>query len=75
MILNYIFKIEFVHIFHKTALICAVEKRNIDIIQLLLAHDKIDANTINILSFLLLIQFIFIYINMILKLNFSTIQT
>lgn len=66
MILNYIFKIEFVYIIHRTALICAIEKRNIDIIKLLLDNNKIDANATSILSFLFLIKFIFIYINIIL---------
>ena len=41
---------------YKTALYCAVEKENIDIVKLLLTNDKIDVNILNIL-FIFYIKF------------------
>ena len=38
--------------FYKTVLYTAVEKENIEIIKLLLANDKINVNTLNILIFI-----------------------
>lgn len=44
--------------FYKTALYVAVEKRNIEIVKLLLESNNIDPNVLNILYFILLIKFI-----------------
>ena len=38
----------YIYIFYKTALYCAVEKENIEIIKLLLTYEKLDINILNI---------------------------
>ena len=42
-------KYNFLNAIYKTALYCAVEQRNIEIINLLLTNDKLDINILNIL--------------------------